>query len=99
MLLESEINYIELSQEQNGGIQIGSKVRAFDFENDNMSYCDGTIKGYTSIEGHYRYVIEITKRILFGQKVSSNQEFCFPPINGSFSNFLKDNKTNYVRTI
>lgn len=74
-------------------IQVGSKVRSFDFESRDLEgeracYVEGTVMEVgVVLEGCARYRIVVEKRV-FGGKVLTGpnvEKEVFPPVNGTVS--------------
>tara|TARA_Y100000593_G_C4302162_1_gene333926 strand:- start:1502 stop:1792 length:291 start_codon:yes stop_codon:yes gene_type:complete len=88
-------------------IQIGTRVRSFDFsrgpggrdlEGEYACYIEGQVIGFTDIEGCKRYKI-LVDRDVFGGKDSKERvgQVRFPPVNGTPTLF--SGKTDYVEVI
>ncbi len=74
-------------------INIGDKVRSFDFsrmpngfdiEGPYACFIEGTVEGFTKVEGCMRYDIKATRRVFNGveKDIEEGQRF-IPPVNGT----------------
>ena len=92
----ANIEDISLTEDQNGGIAIGDKVRSFDFDGRFDCYADGTVVGYAIAEGCHRYKIKPSERVFKGREVElQDDEYIYPPVNGLINAF-GDTKTRFV---
>lgn len=73
-------------------IQIGSKVRSYDFPDDNQwrqengkeCYVEGTVIGFKTVEGCDRYVIQVERKVWAGKEVEKPYKgYVYPPVNGT----------------
>ena len=71
-------------------IQVGSKVRSFDFESRDLEgeracYVEGVVKAIGEVmEGCERYVIEVTRDVFGGEDSDRRVGITvYPPINGT----------------
>lgn len=88
-----------LEETEIGGIGIGDTVKSFDFEGRDDCYIEGTIAGFTELEGCRRYVVKTTKRV-FGDEVKElvedhPEKTVYPPLNGTPS--AMGGETNFVK--
>ena len=70
------------------GIQVGSKIRSFDFHSRDITgedacYIEGEIVDIRWHNGCDRYVVIIEKQVFAGKEEDSHVgELVFPPVNG-----------------
>ena len=74
-------------------IQVGSKVRSFDFardgrgrqlEGERACYIEGVVKGFKDLEGCKRYVIRVDRKVWAGEEVENPYRGnVYPPVNGT----------------
>jgi len=70
-------------------IQIGTRVRSFDFANkrslegDQACYAEGEVVGFEIFHGSTRYVIEVDRCIFAGEEVIDYPVTIYPPVNGT----------------
>ena len=74
-------------------IQVGSKVRSFDFARDGRGrqldgeracYIEGVVEGYKKLEGCERYVIRVERKVWAGEEVEEPYRGrVYPPVNGT----------------
>lgn len=79
-------------------IEIGDRVRAYDFEEDDTCYVEGVVEAIVEEEADCaRYKIKMERRVL--QNVErpyswKDEPYVYPPVNGTLTLF--GNRTNYV---
>ncbi len=74
-------------------IQVGSKVRSFDFarngrgrqlEGERACYIEGVVEGFKDLEGCERYVIRVDRKVWAGEEVENPYRGnVYPPVNGT----------------
>lgn len=66
-------------------IQVGSRVRSYDFESTRECYVEGTVERIVEIERCPRYEIRVERSVWKGQEedFGSRPEFVIPPVNGT----------------
>ena len=74
-------------------IQVGSKVRSFDFargdrgrqlEGERACYIEGVVEGFKDLEGCERYVIRVDRKVWAGEEVDNPYRgHVYPPVNGT----------------
>jgi hypothetical protein len=70
-------------------IQVGSKVRSFDFhymrdlEGPRSCYMEGTVTGFEEIRGCERYIIEVDRCVSGGKEHDDFPSTIIPPVNGT----------------
>ena len=70
-------------------IQVGSKVRSFDFnrhrdlEGSRACYAEGEVVGFKRMEGCERYIIEVSRLIVGGEEQEITPGKIYPPVNGT----------------
>ena len=70
-------------------IQIGNRVRSFDFhymrdlDGPRSCYMEGTVTGFEEVRGCMRYVIEVDRCVGGGKERSDFPEVIYPPVNGT----------------
>ena len=74
-------------------IQVGSKVRSFDFardgrgrqlEGERACYVEGVVEGFKKLEGCERYVIRVERKVWAGEEVEDPYRgHVYPPVNGT----------------
>ena len=74
-------------------IQVGSKVRSFDFardgrgrqlEGERACYIEGVVEGFKHLEGCERYVIRVDRKVWAGEEVDNPYRgHVYPPVNGT----------------
>lgn len=66
-----------------GKINVGDKVRSYDFEGDNSSYIEGIVTEIITIHGLQRYKIYTTKLVWRNQEKSNFEDYYYPVVNGT----------------
>ena len=70
-------------------IQIGNRVRSFDFhymrdlDGPRSCYMEGVVTGIENIRGCDRYVIEVTRCVSGGKEHNDHPSVIIPPVNGT----------------
>ena len=75
-------------------IQVGSKVRSFDFardgrgrdlEGERACYVEGVVEGFKEVEGCERYIVRVDRKVFGGEEEDILGRFphVYPPINGT----------------
>jgi hypothetical protein len=70
-------------------IQIGNRVRSFDFhymrdlEGPRSCYMEGEVIGFEEVRGCTRYVIKVDRCVSGGKERSDFPEVIYPPVNGT----------------
>jgi hypothetical protein len=72
-------------------IQVGSKVRSFDFpHNQDISgeracYVEGEVEGFKEVEGCQRYIIRVDLKVFGGKEedILGRYPYVYPPVNGT----------------
>ena len=72
-------------------IQIGDRVRSFDFANsrdvdgERACYVEGVLEGFKEVEGCQRYVIRVDRKVFGGQEedILGRFKYVYPPANGT----------------
>jgi hypothetical protein len=65
-------------------IKIGDKVRSYDFPGvRDDCYMEGTVIGFTEIEGCNRYIIATDRYVLEGKFHTAAVRRVYPPVNGT----------------
>ena len=65
-------------------IQVGSKVRSFDFSHSRECYVEGVVEGFKELEGCERYVIRVERKVWAGEEVEEPYRGrVYPPVNGT----------------
>ena len=89
-------------------LEVGDKVRSYDFERiDGLGkdcYIEGIIEGIVRLphNSHHSYKLKATKRIFGGKDVTHKMEdYYYPPVNGIKKAFALDEKeyTDFVEKI
>lgn len=79
-------------------IQVGNKVRSYDFPHDRECYVEGVVENLTEKEGCERYRIRVTRRIWAGEDITAPLNGCvYPPVNGTPALF--GGVTNFVELV
>jgi hypothetical protein len=91
-----------LSGDQHAPVQAdivpGERVRSYDFSGIRDCYAEGVVEAITDpMEGCQRYMLRIEKRVLEGRIVPVDDEYVYPPVNGTPSTFGR--VTNFVERI
>ena len=66
----------------------GTRVRSFDFDNQDLTgeracFVEGTVVGFCEIGGCTRYDILVDRRVFGGEDSTRGSERVFPPVNGT----------------
>ena len=66
-------------------IQVGSKVRSFDFPLSRDCYVEGTVEGFKEVEGCDRYVIRVDRKVWRDEEedILGRFPYVYPPVNGT----------------
>ena len=75
-------------------IEVGSKVRSFDFARgdsgrdlagERACYVEGVVEGFKEVEGCERYVIRVDRKVFGGEEEDILGRFphVYPPVNGT----------------
>ena len=65
-------------------IQVGSKVRSYDFPHARDCYVEGVVEGFSSLEGCERYKIRVDRKVWAGEEVDNPYRgHVYPPVNGT----------------
>lgn len=79
-------------------IEVGDRVRAFDFEDDDTHYVEGVVEGVvTEGEDCPRYKLKMERRVSRGVELPyswKDDPYVYPPVNGTETR--RGGYTNYV---
>ena len=72
-------------------IQVGSKVRSFDFPHsrdvsgEHACYVEGMVEGFKEVEGCQRYIIRVDHKVFGGKEedILGRFPYVYPPVNGT----------------
>ena len=75
-------------------IQVGSKVRSFDFargdggrelEGERACYVEGIVEGFKEVEGCERYIVRVDRKVFGGEEedILGRFPYVYPPVNGT----------------
>ncbi len=79
-------------------IEVGNKVRSYDFPHDRECYVEGVVEALTEKEGCERYMIRVTRKVWAGEEVEDPYRGCvYPPVNGTPKLF--GGVTNFVERV
>ena len=79
-------------------IQVGNKVRSYDFPHDRECYVEGIVEALTEKEGCERYMIRVIRKVWAGENVTDRtRDYVYPPVNGTPKLF--GGVTNFVEMV
>lgn len=87
---------LEHADEDEDGIQVGDKVRSFDFHDRDVTgnracYKEGIVEDLVMLEGCRRYKIRVTKSVFGGEETIIHKDelptHVYPPVNGTEAMF------------
>ena len=64
-------------------VNVGDKVRSYDFEGNESCYIEGIVTEIVTIHGLQRYKIYTTKLVWNGEEETKFEQFYYPVINGT----------------
>ena len=65
-------------------IEVGNRVRSYDFQRDRECYVEGIVEGFEHVEGCERYKIRVERKVWAGEEVESPYRgHVYPPLNGT----------------
>ena len=75
-------------------IEVGSKVRSFDFardgrgrdlEGERACYVEGVVEGFKEVEGCERYIVRVDRKVFGGEEedILGRFPYVYPPVNGT----------------
>lgn len=67
-------------------IQVGDRVRSYDFDGRRDCYVEGFVQSFQEIEGCERYAINVDRVVFGGREVELKGRYAggvFPPVNGT----------------
>jgi hypothetical protein len=80
-------------------IEVGNRVRSFDFEDRGLTgeracYVEGTvveIGNFPEFPDCPRYKIQVERHVFGGEELAEHEDFVFPPVNGTPRLFSRSN--------
>lgn len=65
-------------------IQVGSKVRSYDFPHALDCYVEGVVEDFKEFEGCKRYMLRVDRKVWAGEEVKDPYRgHVYPPVNGT----------------
>ena len=64
-------------------IEIGDKVKSFDYEDSRDFYYEGTVFGVVDCDVCPKYRIQVEKQFYMGTFVKPDVKWIYPPVNGT----------------
>ena len=78
-------------------IEVGNRVRSYDFQRNRECYVEGIVEGFERLEGCERYKIRVERKVWAGEEVENPYRgHVYPPLNGTPSLFGECNGVELV---